>query len=259
MSSPATTGTMPSDTASTTRSKSLPLRNTPGLDVALGRPKWVPSACQSLRPSESDAAQLVGQRSAGKTGRPRICGQRLVVVDPVGEATWRAMVIASIALMRAIQVQGVEAMEEFERTPRLTQYLVERGDDDVAHSCRHLPEERAPVLEHHDTGEQHRQPGSQRGPLGVAILVSEDQIVKGTNQGKSNNIWVGAVAEDPLTEVLVIDGPEPAGSVIRLSEMIPRTIAVSSDRNNQKRLWSGRCSWSSASRMASSGRFRLPA
>ena len=112
--------------------------------------------------------------------------------------------------MAIVEVQRVDAVEELELDSASAQRLVQRGDDDVPHPGRHLPEERALVLEQGDPGEQQGHPGGQCRSLAVAVLVSEDHVVQPANEGKVHDVGMGAVAENPRAEVLVVDGAEAA-------------------------------------------------
>ena len=54
----------------------------------------------------------------------------------------------------AARYPGLVAGEQMHRHAAAAQRLVERGEDDVAHSRRHLPEDRAAVLEEHLRGHE---------------------------------------------------------------------------------------------------------
>ena len=107
-------------------------------------------------------------------------------------------------------MQRVQPMEELELDTAPAQRLVHGGDDHVAHPRRHLPEDRALVLEQHETGQEHGQARAERRALGVGVDVSEHQVVQATHQREIEDVGMCAVALDPVVEILVVDGAEAA-------------------------------------------------
>ena len=61
-----------------------------------------------------------------------------------------------------VEAERVDPGEELEVNPAGDQRLVERSEEDVAHACLHLPEDRAPVVEEQLSGEEEPGAGWER-------------------------------------------------------------------------------------------------
>ena len=103
-------------------------------------------------------------------------------------------------------------MKEFKLDAAATQRLIEGCDDDVAHPRCHLPEYRALVLEKHQADQENHQTGCDSWTFGASGVVAEYQVVHASDKWEVKHVRMTAMAQDPLTEILVIDGSE-AGQV----------------------------------------------
>ena len=153
---------------------------------------------------------LVEQRSVRKHRQTANCRQRFVVFDAVGEANLPAHGDRVDGLTTCVQMQSVDAMEELELHAAAPKCLIQRGDHDIAHACRHLPEDRPAVLEERYADEEDRGPGAHRGSIVVSVLVAEYEVVQSAHQREVHDVGVGAMAQHPFGEVLVVDRPEAA-------------------------------------------------
>ena len=105
-------------------------------------------------------------------------------------------------------VQPIDAVEEAELDAAPAQGLVQRSEDDVAHPGRHLPEDRALVVEERLARQEDPPAGAERGHRRVAVPVGEDEVVEPADERRVGGFGRGAVAEDPRPVVLVVDRPE---------------------------------------------------
>ena len=101
-------------------------------------------------------------------------------------------------------------MEECEAHPAPPQHLVQRGEYDVSHAAAHLPEYGAAVGE--ERAEESSQGDPRRNPwaLEVSIFVREAESVQPAQVSRVDGTRGGAVQEEPLATVVVVDRVEAA-------------------------------------------------
>ena len=58
------------------------------------------------------------------------------------------------------------------------------------------------------TDQEDHQAGRHRRSVGIGVLVAEHQVVKATHHRTIEDIGMAAVAQDPVAELFVVDGPE---------------------------------------------------
>ena len=108
------------------------------------------------------------------------------------------------------QADVLEAVEEREADAAPAQHLVEGRENDVAHTRLHAPEERAAVGEeraHHAAERLARRDARARG---IAVLVGEAEVVEAAQVAGVHRLLRGAVHEQPLAAVVVLDRVEAA-------------------------------------------------
>ena len=105
-------------------------------------------------------------------------------------------------------MKRVNAMEELEFHAPPSERLIERRYHDVAHPGRHLPEDRTLVLEQDKSDQEDHDPGGDRRPLGIGLLVAEHQVVQTAHEGRLEHIGMAAVTDYPVAELFIVDGPE---------------------------------------------------
>src|SRR5258708_11492181 len=102
-------------------------------------------------------------------------------------------------------MQGVETMKELELDTASSQCLIDGRYHHIAHTCGHLPEDRDAILKKRNSDQEDSDTGAHRGSIVVGVLVAEDEVVQPSHQRKLDDIGMGAMAQDPFGEVLVVD------------------------------------------------------
>ena len=196
---------MPTETASTTWSKSTPRRRT-RVSASARRPKC-DSACAVRHRRE-----LLGQRPVGEHRQAPDRRQWFVVFDAVGQAGLPPDRDGVDGVPVSVQMQAVDPVEELESDTAPAQYLIQRRDHDVTHPRRHLPEHRAPVSEQDVADQEDHQPRGHRGSFGIGVLIAEHQVVQAAHHRRIQHVGMAAVTQDPVAELFVVERPEAAGT-----------------------------------------------
>ena len=103
-------------------------------------------------------------------------------------------------------------MEELEAHAPPAQRLVQRREHDVAHAGRHLPEDRAAVLEEHLRREEDRDSGAHAAARSRRTGLGEHEVVQPPDEREAGDLGRGAMTRDPVEEVLVVEITEAAPS-----------------------------------------------
>src|SRR5215831_11604663 len=108
------------------------------------------------------------------------------------------------------EVEAVDAVEELEADAAAAERFKEGREDDVSHAGGHLPEDRAAVLEEHLRREEHRDAGAHAAAAARCARVTEPEVIQATDKGEVGHLLRRAVTADPVEEILLIQGLEPA-------------------------------------------------
>ncbi len=146
--------------------------------------------------------------SRGGPARRRAAGTRPPAASPARRT--RARDVRRLARLCRPESQVLQPVEELEPHAAPPQHLVERREHDVAHPGSHLPEESAAVGEEGADRAAQRLPRGDPRPSDVAVLVGEGEIVERAHERARDRALRGAVQQQPLAAIVVVDGVEPA-------------------------------------------------
>ena len=162
---------------------------------------------------EGRAVELCFERVVGKAGQPVSPRQGLIRVGPRPRLRLTAELDRLHLPARVVEPQPPQAVEEHEVDTPPREGLVERREDDVAHARAHLPEQRALVVEEEAACQLQAGTRFEGGPRVVAVAVAEHQVVHAAHETGVDRLGLGAVANQPLPEIEVVDRAEAAGGV----------------------------------------------